>query len=60
MTVDNFNPASAIEQKNEPATVEVPNIPGLGQVTVRWIIQGNDKYTIKVDSRKGGIVSRSR
>lgn len=60
MTVDNFNPASAIEQKNEPATVEVPNIPGLGQVTVRWIIQGNAKYTIKVDSRKGGIVSRSR
>ena len=60
MTVDNRNPAAAVEQKNNPQTIEVDNIPGLGQVTVRWIIQGNAKYTIVVDSKKGGSVSRSK
>ncbi|MBC7888081.1 MAG: peptidase M14 [Ferruginibacter sp.] len=58
MTVDNRNSATTVEQKNEPQTIEVENIPGLGHVTVRWIIQGNTKYIIAVDSRKGGMVSR--
>ena len=60
MTVDNRNPTATAEQKNNPQTIEVDNIPGLGQVTVRWIIQGNAKYTISVDSRKGGLVSRGK
>ena len=60
MTVDNFNPAAAIEQKNNPQTIEVSNIPGLGQVTVRWIVQGSAKLTITVDSRKGGTTSKSK
>ncbi|MEP7142310.1 MAG: hypothetical protein ABI707_05550, partial [Ferruginibacter sp.] len=60
MTVDNHNPAATVEQKNDPQTIEVDNIPGLDQITVRWIIQGNTKYTITVDSRKGGVVSRSK
>ncbi len=60
MTVDNYNPSAAVEQKNNPSTVEVGNIPGLGQVTVRWIVQGGSAYTIAVDSRKGGLVSRSK
>lgn len=60
MTVDNLNPAAAVEQKNNPQTIEVNNIPGLGRVTVRWIIQGNTKYTITVDSKKGGVVSRGK
>ena len=57
MIVENRNPNATTEQKNNPQTIEVPNIPGLGEVTVRWIIQGG-KYTITVDSRKGGVVSR--
>ncbi len=60
MTVDNRNNASAVEQKNDPQTIELDNIPGLGQVTVRWIIQGNTKYKITVDSRKGGLVSKEK
>jgi len=60
MTVDNRNPTATVEQKNNPQIIEVDNIPGLGQVTVRWIIQGNAKYTITVDSRKGGVVSRGK
>ncbi len=60
MTVDNRNPAAATEQQNDPQTIEVDNVPGLGEITVRWIIQGNSKYTITVDSRKGGVVARSK
>ncbi len=59
MTVENNNPGAATEQKNTPQTLELTNIPGLGQVTVRWIVQGSSKITITVDSRKGGTVART-
>ncbi|MEO7263792.1 MAG: M14 family metallopeptidase [Ferruginibacter sp.] len=58
MIVDNRNSNATTEQKNNPATIEVDNIPGQGYVTVRWIVQGNTGYTITVDSKKGGVVSR--
>jgi hypothetical protein len=48
------------EQKNNPQTIEVPNIPGLGTITVKWIVQGAGKYTVIVDSRKGGVGSASK
>ncbi len=60
MIVDNFNPVAAVEQKTNPEAIAINNIPGLNQVTVRWIIQGNTKYTITADSRKGGSVSRTK
>ena len=60
MTVDNRNPAAAVEQKTGPQTIEVSNIPGLGEVTVRWIIQGSSNYTITADSRKGGVAGRAK
>ncbi|MEO6315088.1 MAG: M14 family metallopeptidase [Chitinophagaceae bacterium] len=60
MVVDNANPSAATEQKNNPQTIEVSNIPGLGAVTVRWIVQATAKYTVTVDSRKGGVVSKSK
>ena len=60
MVVDNRNPNAAVEQKNISETVEVPNIPGLAEITVRWIISGNSNYTITVDSQKGGVVSRKK
>ena len=60
MTVDNRNPTATIEQKNNPQIIEVDNIPGLGQITVRWIIQGSGKYTVTVDSKKGGTVSKTK
>ena len=47
------------EQKNDPATVAISNIPGLGTVTARWIVQGSG-YTVTVDSRKGGVVGRAK
>ena len=60
MVVENRNPSATVEQKNMDKYIEVPNIPGYGEVTVRWIIKGNEKYIIKADSRKGGVVSRSK
>jgi hypothetical protein len=60
MTVDNRNPEATVEQPNNTSTIEIPNIPGLSQVTVRWIAQGTGKVTVTVDSRKGGLVSRSK
>ena len=46
------------EQKHEPATVKVENIPGMGTVAVRWIVEGNNPLTVVVQSEKGGIVKR--
>jgi hypothetical protein len=60
MVVENRDMNLAIEQKNNPATLEVSNIPGLGSVTVRWIISGGKNYSIKVDSRKGGVVTKQK
>jgi hypothetical protein len=38
----------------------VPNIPGNGTVTVRWIIQNGEKYQVNVDSKKGGLASKTK
>jgi hypothetical protein len=60
MTVQNQDLNITTEQKNNPQTLDVENIPGLGTVVVRWIIQGAGKYTISVDSRKGGVASKAK
>ena len=46
------------EQQNNPARISIANIPGLSTVRIRWIVSGNGKVTVSVDSRKGGKVSR--
>ncbi|MCG2615649.1 M14 family metallopeptidase [Terrimonas sp. NA20] len=60
MIVNNADLDLNTEQKNSASTIEVNNIPGLSTVTVRWIVQGSSKYTVTVDSRKGGIASKSK
>ncbi len=60
MIVENPDLNISTEQKTNPATIEVSNIPGLSYVTVRWIISGSGKYTVTVDSKKGGTVSRMK
>ena len=47
-----------VEQKVNPQKLAVANIPGNGKVIVRWIVKGNQKYTITVDSAKGGVVTQ--
>jgi hypothetical protein len=60
MIVDNADLNITTEQKNNPQTVQVQNIPGLDKVTVRWIVQGTAKYSVIVDSKKGGTVSKTK
>lgn len=60
MVVENRDLNLTSEQKVNPAVLEVANIPGLGSVTVRWIIKSAKGYSIKVDSRKGGMVSKQK
>ena len=58
MLVENADLNIKREQKNDAERIEVANIPGLSSIKVRWIIQGSGKYTITVDSRKGGVVTK--
>jgi hypothetical protein len=44
----------AEEQEHHPAKVQIPNIPGMGAVYVRWLVEGSGPYTINVQSVKGG------
>lgn len=60
MIVEDRDMNRAREQKNNPQVIEVDNIPGLGSVTVRWIVSGGKNYMIKVDSRKGGVTARQK
>lgn len=46
------------EQKQEPSVIEVDNIPGMGKVTVKWIVEGNKDLLIRVNSIKGGTVEK--
>lgn len=58
MQVENRDLNITTEQKNHPQTIEVPNIPGNGSVTVKWIVQGSGKYKVTVDSKKGGVAEK--
>jgi hypothetical protein len=46
-----------IEQKKNPQRLEVENIGGYDHVDVRWIVKDGTKFTVKVESTKGGSVS---
>jgi hypothetical protein len=37
--------------------MELTNIPGKSKVDLKWIVKGGSKYTIKVESVKGGTAS---
>lgn len=50
----------AVEQKRRPERIEVESIPGMGTVTVRWIVRGSGPFTVTADSPKGGVHSLRR
>ena len=50
----------ATEQERNPERIEVPNIPGMGTATVRWLVRGSGPITVTVDSWKGGVDSLTR
>lgn len=58
MTVQNEDLNLFTEQKFSPEKIVVPNIEGMGNVKVRWIVKGNPSgATVNVSSAKGGMVS---
>jgi hypothetical protein len=54
MIVDDIIQNRTTEQKKNPQRMEISNIPGNSQVDVRWIVKGGSKFTVKVNSVKGG------
>ena len=48
-----------VEQKKNPKSIEIENIPGYGRITVRWIVRGKGPVKITVKSVKGGTASAS-
>jgi hypothetical protein len=45
------------EQKKNPGRMEISNLPGYQSVDLKWIVKGDARYTIRVESVKGGRVS---
>ena len=54
MIVDDVLQNRTREQVKNPQRMEVNNIPGNSLVDVRWIVKGGSKYTVRVESVKGG------
>lgn len=48
------NRFEAVERR--PERVEVPTIPGIGLVRVQFVVSGSGRFTITVDSVKGGVL----
>jgi hypothetical protein len=59
MVVKNRDLNIVEEQLINPARIEVKNIPGMGYVTVKWIIERGGSLTLTVDSSKGGKFNRA-
>lgn len=59
MIVQNVDFGLTSEQKQDPANLKVPTINGHSHVTVRWLVKGGSNYKVTVDSKKGGIASKT-
>ncbi|MFK7921945.1 MAG: M14 family metallopeptidase [Bacteroidia bacterium] len=59
MIVENRDFGVSQEQKYQPEKIRVANIPGMGTVTVRWIVKGEGPYLVEVNSVKGGFTAHS-
>jgi len=54
LRADNPYFEGAVEQKHQPERMRIPNVPGMGAVYVRWLVQGRGPVTVTVRSAKGG------
>ncbi len=57
MIVENADLNITNEQKRNPQRIEIDNIAGYQKVDVKWIVKGGNKYTVRVESVKGGRTS---
>lgn len=54
MTVENADLNLTTEQKKNPQRMEIQNIAGYQRINLKWIVKGGSKYTVRVESVKGG------
>jgi hypothetical protein len=45
------------EQKKDPQRLEVSNLEGYQHVDLKWFVKDGSKFTVRVESVKGGRVS---
>jgi len=45
------------EQKKNPRRLEVSNIDGYSRVDLKWIVKDGNKFTVRIESVKGGHAS---
>ncbi len=45
------------EQKKNPQRMEIPNIAGYQRISLKWIVNNGSKFTVRVESIKGGRAS---
>ncbi len=57
MIVTNKDMNLTREQKKNPQRMEISNIAGYQKVDLKWIVKGDNRYTIRVESVKGGRVT---
>jgi len=57
MTVENKDLNLTTEQKKNPQKMEIANIAGYQKIDLKWIVKGGSKYSIRVESVKGGRAS---
>jgi hypothetical protein len=56
---DNPNLLDAQEQRRQAEEMRIPNVPGMGAVYVRWLVEGPGPFTVSVRSVKGGTAQRT-
>ena len=47
------------EQKKNPRRIEIQNIAGYEHIDLKWIVKDGNKFTVRVESIKGGRASAS-
>jgi hypothetical protein len=57
MIVENADLNITKDQKKDPGRIKINNIPGYSKVNLKWIVKGGNKYTVRVESVKGGSAS---
>jgi len=53
-----FKKVEAVERR--PERVEVPNIPGMGVARIQFVVSGNGRFAVTVDSAKGGLLEATQ
>jgi len=57
MTVENADLNMTTMQKKNPQRMEISNIGGYQKIDLKWIVKGGSKFTVRVESVKGGRAS---